>query len=169
MMIFSKNSRHACLIIDLVVICPKICSSQKFEALKGRNYSVQVGSWKVQIYLCSCFSHSWSIGFKPMIISRVGRINFEWKQKKIATDSGEYNLERRHFPSYVLYSNSKAWMTADLFIWEMERISSFLKKNHAGKNFCILMDNCSSHKRIEFEQISRNSRFLGDRMFGKSS
>ena len=96
-------------------------------------------------------------GFKPMIISKVKGTRWanqlRVETKKIVTDSGEYNLERRHFPSYVLYSNSKAWMTADLFIWEMERISTFLKKNHPGKNLCILTDNCSSHKRIEFENL----------------
>ena len=96
-------------------------------------------------------------GFKPMVISKVKGTRWanqlRVETKKIVTDSGEYNLERRHFPTYVLYSNSKAWMTADLFIWEMERISAFLKKNHPGKKYCILMDNCSSHKRIVFENL----------------
>ena len=73
--------------------------------------------------------------------------------KKIEKDSVEYNLERRHFPNFILYTNKKAWMTADLFIWEMERLALHLKKNHPGKRFCILMDNCSSHKRIEFENL----------------
>ena len=50
-------------------------------------------------------------------------------------------------------SNKKAWMTGDLFQWEMERLALYLKKNHPGKRFGILMDNCSSHKRIEFENL----------------
>ena len=44
-------------------------------------------------------------------------------------------------------------MTGDLFQWEMERLALYLKKNHPGKRFGILMDNCSSHKRIEFENL----------------
>ena len=55
-------------------------------------------------------------------------------------------MERRHFPTYVLYTN-KVWMIADLFEWEMERLSLYLKKNYPEKRFCILMDKCSSHKR----------------------
>ena len=97
------------------------------------------------------------VGFKPMVISKVKGTRWanqlRVETKNIVTDSGEYTLERRHFPTYVLYSNKKAWMTTDLFIWEMERLSSYLKKNHPGKCYGILMDNCSSHKRIEFENL----------------
>ena len=64
-------------------------------------------------------------GYKPMVISIVK--GSRWanqlrvETKKIEKDSVEYNLERRHFPNFILYTNKKAWMTADLFIWEMER------------------------------------------------
>ena len=44
-------------------------------------------------------------------------------------------------------------MIADLFEWEMERLSLYLKKNYPEKRFCILMDKCSSHKRIVFESL----------------
>ena len=96
-------------------------------------------------------------GFKPMIISKVkgtrSADQVRVETKKIVKDSVEYTLERRHFPTYVLYTNQKAWMTGDLFQWEMERLALYLKKNHPGKRFGILMDNCSSHKRIEFENL----------------
>ena len=97
------------------------------------------------------------VGFKPMIISKVKGTRWadqvRVETKKIVKDSVEYTLERRHFPTYVLYTNTKAWMTGDLFQWEMERLALYLKKNHPGKRFGILMDNCSSHKRIEFENL----------------
>ena len=138
--------------------------AQKFAALKNLKLSKDATiRYKLDREKCRfTFApvlavHGPLAGFKPMIISKVKGTRWanqlRVETKKIVTDSGEYNLERRHFPSYVLYSNSKAWMTADLFIWEMERISTFLKKNHPGKKYCILMDNCSSHKRIEFENL----------------
>ena len=101
--------------------------------------------------------HSPLAGFKPMVISKLKGTRWanqlRVETKKIVKDSVEYNLERRHFPNFVLYTNKKAWMTAELFQWEMERLALHLKKNHPGKRFCILLDNCSSHKRIEFENL----------------
>ena len=77
--------------------------------------------------------------------------------KKIVKDSVEYNLERRHFPNFVLYTNKKAWMTAELFQWEMERLALHLKKNHPGKRYCII---------ILFQKIHNFSDFRANFMPG---
>ena len=73
--------------------------------------------------------------------------------KKIQSETGEITLERRHFPTFVLYSNRKAWMTSELFAWEMERLALHLKKKQPGKKYAILLDNCSSHKLQRFENL----------------
>ena len=66
-------------------------------------------------------------GFKPMIISKVKGTRWadqvRVETNKIVKDSVEYTLERHHFPTNVLYTNKKAWMTGDLFPWEMERLA----------------------------------------------
>ena len=99
-------------------------------------------------------------GFKPMVISKVKATRWanqvRVETKKIVKDSEEYTMERRHFPTFILYSNSKAWMTADLFGWEMERLSLYLAKKHPGKRFGVFMDNCSAHK----PQVFANLEFI---------
>ena len=72
-------------------------------------------------------------------------IKLETKKIK-KPDGSEFILERRVFDHFCLYNNSKAWMTGELFQWEMERLSNYLKIKFPNQRFLLALDNASSHK-----------------------
>ena len=90
------------------------------------------------------------IGWKPVVISRTKGTRWsnlvKIEKKKFKTDDGEIELERRVFPHCILYSNSSAWMTKLIFSWELDRLSTFLRKKYQNRRFLLLLDNASPHQ-----------------------
>ena len=60
-------------------------------------------------------------------------------------------LERRVFTNFVVYQNQKAWMNQ--FIFQCERLSSFLGIRYKNKKFALLLDNATSHPKLRFDNI----------------
>ena len=78
---------------------------------------------------------------------------FQVEAKKIQTEGEIIEIKRRVFDEFVLYSNNRAWMTSVIFALEMKRLSKFLKTHFPGEKFCLLVDNCPSHKRAELDNL----------------
>ena len=78
---------------------------------------------------------------------------FQVETKKIKTEGEDIKIKRRVFEKFVLYSNNRAWMTSMIFSLEMKRLSEFLKTHFPGEKFCLLVDNCPSHKREELDNL----------------
>ena len=92
-----------------------------------------------------------------MFISRLKGVRWGHSklEKKITKkmDGTEIVLERRIFDTFVLYNNSKAWMTSYLFDWEMERLAYYLKKQFPQKKFIMLLDNATSHTKTKYDNL----------------
>ena len=89
-------------------------------------------------------------GWKPVVISRTKGTRWndilKVEKKKFKKDDQEFEIERRVFPQFVLYSNQSAWMTQFIFGWELDRLSRFLREKYPNRRFLMLLGNSAPQK-----------------------
>ncbi|CAG5113779.1 Oidioi.mRNA.OKI2018_I69.chr2.g7869.t1.cds [Oikopleura dioica] len=111
---------------------------------------------------CTPFGHV--VDFKPAVISKCQGSKWEGAGKKIkkkfrdptfdATKPSSsknqefFEIEYRSFENFILYWNPSAWMTRQIMIAEVYRLSLHLKSKSPSKKYLVMMDNCSSHKKL---------------------
>ena len=82
-------------------------------------------------------------GWKPYVISKCQGSRwcdrkFEIERKTFHKNGEAFELTRRIFPGFVVYSNAKAWSNQYIWEWEAQRLSIFLKKNYPGRRMALL-------------------------------
>jgi hypothetical protein len=74
------------------------------------------------------------------------------KKTRLIRSRGE-ELVQKEFDEGIFYTNSRGWMTKQIFVAELKRFSKFLEKARPGKKCLLWLDNFSGHLNIDLPSL----------------
>ena len=134
------------------------------KSLRGEGEKYKIEQCKQRITFISTLFYKINRMFPPCVICRTKGSRWKWitQQRqvvKVQLDGETIEVERFHCKiksggSFTLYQTSKAWMTSAIWLSECERLATFLSKKFPTRKFKLAVDNCPSHRDVQYPNLS---------------